>query len=155
MKNARRCTVTRMPCGTRSLGRPRWGIGPDAQAQGRVRTRGRKSHTSSRTRSREREIGDIIARLLELRPDSLRVKLRDIRSFVVRHMRDLREIVNSDAAKTRAIFAKHIERITLTPTGEHYLASGTWDLVGRGSIDGAGGPACTTRRIEFQVSLAA
>jgi hypothetical protein len=70
-------------------------------------------------------------------------------------MRDLREIVNSDAAKTRAIFAKHIERITLTPTGEHYLASGTWDLVGRGSIDGAGGPACTTRRIEFQVSLAA
>jgi arginine utilization protein RocB len=58
-------------------------------------------------------------------------------------MRDLREIVNSDAAKTRAIFAKHIERITLTPTGEHYLASGTWDLVGRGSIDGAGGLAAT------------
>ena len=89
--------------------------------------------------AREREIGDITARLLESRPDSLRAKLRDIRSFVVRHMRDIRGIVNSDAAKTRALFAKHIEKITLTPAGEHFVASGTWDLVGRGSIDGAGG----------------
>jgi hypothetical protein len=54
-------------------------------------------------------------------------------------MRDVRELVNSEAARTRALFAKHIERITLTPTGEHYVASGTRDFMGRGSIDGAGG----------------
>jgi hypothetical protein len=78
--------------------------------------------------ARDHEIGDITARLLESRPDSLRGKLRDIRSFVVRQMRDIREIVNFDAAKTRALFAKHIEKITLTPAGEHYVASGTWDL---------------------------
>jgi hypothetical protein len=33
--------------------------------------------------SREREINDIIAKLLESRPDSRRVKLRNIRSFVL------------------------------------------------------------------------
>jgi site-specific DNA recombinase len=92
---------------------------------------------------REREIGEITAKLLEARPDSLRVKLRNIRSFVELHMRDIRAIVNSDPAQTRAIFAKHIEKITLTPTGEHYVASGTWNFVGRGSIGGAGGQTCT------------
>ena len=54
-------------------------------------------------------------------------------------MRDIRAVVNSDPAKTRATFAKHIERITLTPSGEHCVASGTWNFVGRGSIGGAGG----------------
>ena len=103
--------------------------------------------------AREREIGDMTAKLLESRPDSLRVKLRDIRSFIVQHMRDIREIVNSDTAQTRAIFAKHIEKITLTPTGEHYLASGTWDFVGRGSIDGAGGQNRTGYARLFRAAL--
>ena len=93
--------------------------------------------------AREREIDEITAKLLESKPDSLRVKLRDIRSFVVRHMQDIRGIVSSDTARTRAIFAKHIEKITLKPNGDHYLASGTWDFVGRGSIGGAGGLAWT------------
>jgi len=75
--------------------------------------------------AREREISEITAKLLENRPDSLRGKIRDIRNFVVHHTRDIRAIVNSDTAQTRAIFAKHIEKITLTPKGEHYLASGT------------------------------
>jgi hypothetical protein len=87
---------------------------------------------------REREIAEITAKVLESRPDSLRVKLRNLRSFVVLHMREIRTIVNSDPAKTRAMFAKHIERITLTPSGEHYVASRTWNFVGRGSISGAG-----------------
>jgi len=89
--------------------------------------------------ARERGVNEITAKLLESRPDSLRVKLRDIGNSVVRHMEDIRTIVNSDTAQTRAVFAKHIEKITLTPNGEHYLASGKWDFVGRGSIDGAGG----------------
>jgi len=104
--------------------------------------------------ARERETGEIGVKLIESGPDSHRVKLRYIRRFTVSHMRDIREIVNSDTAQTRAIFAKHIEKITLTPNREHYSASGTRDFVGPGSIDGAGGPACTTRQIEFQVSLA-
>ena len=105
---------------------------------------------------REREIGGITAKLLESRPDSLRVKLRNIRSFVELHVREIRAIVNSDVAQTHALFARHIEKITLTPTGEHYVASGTWNFVGRGSIDGAGVPACTILpQAKFFVDLAA
>jgi hypothetical protein len=105
--------------------------------------------------AREREISEITAKLLESKPDSLRIKIRDIRSFVDSQMRGIRAIVNSDTTQTRAIFAKHIEKITLTPNGEHYLASGTWDFVGRGSIGGAGGPLPTDRRIAFSLRLAA
>lgn len=102
---------------------------------------------------REREIGDITAKLLEARPDSLRVKLRNIRSFVMLHMRDIRAIVNSDVAQTRAIFAKHIDKITMTPAGEHYVASGTWNFMGRGSIGGAGGQNRTGYARLFRAAL--
>ena len=103
--------------------------------------------------TREREISDITAKLLESRPDSLRVKLRNIRNFVVQHMRDVREIVNSDPAQTRAVFARHIDKIALTPTGEHYVASGMWNLLGRGSIDGAGGQNRTGYARLFRAAL--
>jgi hypothetical protein len=79
---------------------------------------------------RERQISEITARLLESRPDSLRIRLRSIRSFVVSRMQDLRAILNSDFAHVRAELAKHIEKITLTPSGETYIASGTWNFVG-------------------------
>lgn len=94
---------------------------------------------------REREIRDITGKLFEARPDSLRMKLRNIRALVESRMNDIRAMLNSDPARVRDAFAKHIEKITMTPNGEHYVASGTWHLVGRGSIDGAGGPAWTER----------
>jgi hypothetical protein len=109
--------------------------------------------TQQRSRLRGAAVESValqLRKMLELivfGPGSLRVKLHNIRSFVVRHIRDIRAIVNSDAAQTRAIFAKHIEEITLTPNGERYFASGTWDFVGRGSFDGAGGPVATERHI--------
>lgn len=65
-----------------------------------------------------------LAKLRESRPDSLRVKLRNIRASLFQRMQDIRAIVNSDAAETRALFAKHIGKITLTTSGEQYLASG-------------------------------
>jgi 3'-phosphoadenosine 5'-phosphosulfate sulfotransferase len=104
---------------------------------------------------RERQITEITARLLESRPDSLRTKLRNIRSFVVSCMEDLRAILNSDVAHVRAQLTKHIEKITLTPSGDAYVASGTWNFVRRGSIGGAGGPDRTVRLIEFCLPIAA
>jgi len=77
--------------------------------------------------ARECEINEITANLLESRPGSLRVKLRDIRGFVVCHMQDIRAIVDSDTAQARAVFAKHVDKITLTSNGVHYLASGKRD----------------------------
>ena len=102
---------------------------------------------------RERQIGEMTAKLLESRPDSLRGKLRDIRTFVVSRMQNLRAILNSDVAHVRAELAKHIEKITLTPSGEHYIASGTWNFVGRGSIGGAGGQNRTGYARLFRAAL--
>ena len=66
------------------------------------------------------------------------------------------EVVKHGRGRLRAIFGKHIEKITLTPRGEHYLASGTWDFEGRGSIDGAGGQNRSLQpRIEFRIEVAA
>ena len=102
---------------------------------------------------REREISDITAKLLEARPDSLQTKLRNIRTLVENRMKDVRGMLNSDPARVRAEFSKHIEKITMEPNGEHYVASGTWHLVGRGSIDGAGGTARTVLpQVKFRVA---
>jgi hypothetical protein len=103
--------------------------------------------------NREPQISEITANLLESRPDSLRIKLRNIRSFVVSRMQDLRTILNSDVAHVRVELAKHIEKITLTPSGETYLASGTWNFVGRGSIGGAGGQNRTGYARLFRAAL--
>jgi hypothetical protein len=92
---------------------------------------------------RERQISEITGRLLEAHPDSLRTKLRSIRGFATARMQSARNILNSDVAHVRTELAKHIEKITLTPSGECYIASGTWNFVERGSIGGAGGPIGT------------
>ncbi len=73
---------------------------------------------------RERQIGQITGKLLESRPDSLPTKLRNIRGFVTARMQNLRAIMNSNTAQVRAELAKHIEKITLTPSGQCYIASG-------------------------------
>jgi hypothetical protein len=105
---------------------------------------------------REREIGDITGKLFEVRPDSLQTKLQKIRALVESRMNDIPGMLNSDLARVRAEFAKHIEKITMEPSGEHYVASGTWHLVGRGSIDGARARiVCNSHRIPFHIDLAA
>jgi hypothetical protein len=50
--------------------------------------------------------------------------------LVEARMKDIRAVLNSDAGLVRATFAKHIEKITMTPNGEHYMASGNWKLEG-------------------------
>jgi len=60
---------------------------------------------------RERQIDEITTKLLEARPDSLRSKLRNISSFVVTRMQDLRAVLNSDVGHARAELAKHIDQL--------------------------------------------
>ena len=88
---------------------------------------------------RERELSRIADRLLDCRPDLLKVRLRDIRRFVETRMRDLRCLLNFDPVTVRAEIAKHVHKIVLTPSGRTYSATGTWELLGCGSMDGAGG----------------
>jgi hypothetical protein len=58
-----------------------------------------------------------------------------------------------DAAVVRAELARHIDSITMTQTGEHYVASGNWNLVRRGSIGGAGGQNRTGYARLFRAAL--
>src|SRR5262249_596951 len=77
---------------------------------------------------RERELNDITAKLLESRPDSVRARLRAIRATVERDMRSLQSVLAGDAQTVRTELMRHIERITMTPEGDHYIASGEWNL---------------------------
>lgn len=88
---------------------------------------------------RERELSHIADRLLESSPSSLRARLKDIRKFVETRMRDLRGLLNFDPLTIRAEISKHVRSIVLTPEGKAYRATGTWDLLGCGSMGGAGG----------------
>jgi len=88
---------------------------------------------------RERELQTIADRLLESRPDSIRSRFKDIRRFVETRLRDLRGLLNSEPVTVRMELAKHVSRIVLIPEGKSYKARTTWDLIGIGSMDGAGG----------------
>jgi hypothetical protein len=65
------------------------------------------------------------------------------------------EAFHSGTAHVRAELAKHIEEIALTPKGETYIASGTRNFVGRGSIGDAGGPGLHLRATEFSLLVVA
>ena len=111
----------------------------DSQASSLLILSGSRALRRAALADRGPQISEITARLLDARPDLLHSKLRHIRSFAVSRVRNLPAILTSDITQVRAEFGKHIEKITLTPSGETYVASGTWNFVGRGSIGGAGG----------------
>jgi site-specific DNA recombinase len=102
---------------------------------------------------RERDIAGLTAKLLEAQPDSLQTRIRDIRTYVLTEIRNVRDVLYSDAVRVRAKLATHIENITLKPSGECYLASGTWNFVGRGSMNGAGGQNRTGYARLFRAAL--
>ncbi len=88
---------------------------------------------------REKELDAITDRLLESQPDSVQSRLKDIRSFVISRLADLRGLLNSDVLTARTEIAKHVQQIKLSPDGRTYIASATWDLLGEGRMEYAGG----------------
>jgi site-specific DNA recombinase len=64
------------------------------------------------------------------RPEAFSRHMRDTRRFVESRLRDLRTLFASEVVTIRAEIAKHVQKITLTPEGRTYIASGTWDLLG-------------------------
>jgi hypothetical protein len=56
--------------------------------------------------------------------------MKGIRRFVETELCDLRKVLNAQPKMARAAFAKHIQKIVLTPHGSVYVASGDrnfWD----------------------------
>ena len=81
---------------------------------------------------KEGELRGITDKLLEARPDSIRGRVEEIRTFALGRLKDLRGLLNSDPVTAKAELSKHIAEIRLMPDGNIYIASGTWDLQGVG-----------------------
>jgi DNA invertase Pin-like site-specific DNA recombinase len=78
----------------------------------------------------ETEHHEVTEKLAGSEPRALRLRLRDTRRFVEARLRNLQSMWTGEARLARAEIAKHVAKITLTPQGRAYIASGTWDLLG-------------------------
>jgi hypothetical protein len=94
-------------------------------------------------------------RLETMKPEGVRVRIRETQRFVVAGLSDLRELLNREPRLARTVLAKHIRKIVLRPQKSAYLAVGDWNLLGLGSYGGAGGPVATERHIPFTIKVAA
>jgi hypothetical protein len=72
---------------------------------------------------------------------------------------DLRRLLGKpeNIHEARMVLADQIGKITLVPKEGAYVAQGSVDFFGDMGlrVSGAGGPDCTTRRVPFELSLAA
>jgi site-specific DNA recombinase len=88
-----------------------------------------------------------------IRPEGLRVRMRDTRRFVETNLGNLRELLSGEARVARVELAKHIQTIVLTPEGKTYVAAGNWSLFGLGCYNGAGGQNRTGYARLFRAAL--
>ncbi len=85
---------------------------------------------------RERERDAITNRLLSTSENSLDGRLQEIRQFVTSGISDLRSLLGRDAALAKGELHRHLSEIRMTATGDgknwHYVAEGSWNLLGTG-----------------------
>jgi site-specific DNA recombinase len=77
---------------------------------------------------------ELAQKLASSDPRKVRLQLRETRKFVEARLKSLRSMLTGEARLVRAEIAKHVQKITLTPEGTAYVASGTWDLLGNVGI---------------------
>ena len=101
---------------------------------------------------RERQIAALTDKLLDARPDSLRTKLPQLRTYVEPES----SIFEGFLLQTRHECGRNSQSTLKNhdDTGRGTLRGlGTWNLVGRGSIDGAGGQNRTGYARLFRAAL--
>jgi site-specific DNA recombinase len=85
---------------------------------------------------RETELKTITNRLLSTGESSLDRRLQEIRHFVTSGISDLRSLLGRDAALAKAELHSHLSEIRMTPAEDgknwHYVAEGSWNLLGSG-----------------------
>jgi site-specific DNA recombinase len=101
----------------------------------------------------ESQLAGARERLKTFDPQAVKLQMRDTRRFVHVRLRNLQSMLTGEPRLVRAEIAKHVEKITLTPEGRTYIASGTWDLLGCGWIHGAGGQNRTGYARLFRAAL--
>jgi hypothetical protein len=98
------------------------------------------------------EIADITAKIFEARLDSVTSRVSNVRDLVEQRLKHLAGLLNGEAPRTRGT-GQTYHGNPRTPEREHYIASGSWDLLGRGRIDGAGGQNRTGYARLFRAAL--
>jgi site-specific DNA recombinase len=85
---------------------------------------------------RERELRAIRNELFSASSTSIEGRIRELRHFVQNGISDLRSLLHRDPALAKAELNRHLSEIRMTPDGEsgewHYVAEGSWNLVGTG-----------------------
>jgi site-specific DNA recombinase len=87
--------------------------------------------------ARQGEVNAIADRLMTSSPDSLEARIKDIRQFVGDQLQNLTHLLNQDAILAKMELRKHLEEVRMLPTQNtgdwHYVAEGSWNLVGSGA----------------------
>jgi len=109
----------------------------------------------------EQELADTKAKIASCEPREVRLRLKGARRFADARLKELQLVLNREPRIARAEISKHVQKITLTPEGRTYIASGTWSVLGAenhgwcrgpGSHHGATSPSLL---IPFQIEVAA
>jgi site-specific DNA recombinase len=86
---------------------------------------------------REQQLREITDQLLAGGDDSVDAHLSEIRSFITKRLGDLQGLISGESAEARKELLKHVSEIRMFPQGSadgnrkpHYVAEGTWNLVG-------------------------
>ena len=98
----------------------------------------------------EVELAAVRQNAAALRPDALTQQMRDTRRFVESRLSGLATLFSAEAVIVRAEITRHVQKITLTPEGRAYIASGTWDLLGAWQHGWCRGPESNWLRPPFQ-----
>jgi hypothetical protein len=97
---------------------------------------------------REEQLREITDQLLAGGGDSVDAHLSEIRGFVTNRLGDLQKLISGEPAEARKELLKHVSEIRMFPQGgadgnrkPHYVAEGTWNLVGTEEYEGEAIPA--------------
>jgi hypothetical protein len=94
---------------------------------------------------REQQLREITDQLLVGGADSVDAHLSEIRGFITKRLGDLQQLISGEPAEARRELVKHVSEIRMFPQDtdgdgngkSHYVAEGTWHLVGGEEETGA------------------
>jgi hypothetical protein len=89
-----------------------------------------RTRLASEATELETQHRDLTEKIAASDPRAMRPQLRDSRRFLKTRLQNLRSLFGGEPRLVRAAIAQHVQKITLTPTGESYIASGAWDWLG-------------------------
>jgi site-specific DNA recombinase len=99
---------------------------------------------------REREISAITDRAVSSTENSVRDRIGKMRVAAREKMTDLRKLLGRDVTVARAALLKHVEKITIEPSGKAIVAAGNWKLLGEATQGWCRGPESNWLRPPFQ-----